>query len=99
MRRRPREELRGRRQTRMAAIAGGHSQYRVIVSRGYPSLADLAATYSSKPSDLVPSAQGSLTAEFGMGSGSRLPAITTRPAKDGCEASCFLIVMAGTSPA
>ena len=35
----------------------------------YPSLAGLAATYSSKPSDLVPLALGRLTAEFGMGSG------------------------------
>ena len=33
--------------------------------------------------DLVPLAQENLTAEFGMGSGFRLPAMTTRPAKDG----------------
>src|SRR5712691_12820533 len=68
----------GRHRWRPSAIS-------IIVMRGYPSLAGLAATYSSKPSDLVPSAQGSLTAEFGMGSGSRLPAITTRPAKDGYQ--------------
>jgi hypothetical protein len=40
-----------------------------IVNEDVPSLADLAATYSSKPWDLVPSAQRTLTAEFGMGSG------------------------------
>jgi hypothetical protein len=38
-----------------------------------PSFAGLAATYSAKSWDLVPSALGSLTAEFGMGSGSGSP--------------------------
>jgi hypothetical protein len=44
-----------------------------IVMRRCPSFAGLAATYSSKSWDLVPSALGSLTAEFGMGSGTGSP--------------------------
>jgi hypothetical protein len=37
-------------ETPMAAIAGGHrAKLKIIVTRGNPSLAGLAATYSSKP--------------------------------------------------
>src|SRR5437667_11317851 len=47
--------------------------------------AGLAATYSSAPSDAVPSAQRVFTAEFGMGSGVLPLAMATRPAGAPCQ--------------
>src|SRR5437667_7149030 len=49
--------------------------------------AGLAATYSSAPSDAVPSAQRVFTAEFGMGSGVLPLAMATRPAGAPCRRS------------
>src|SRR5262249_15186573 len=77
-----------------AAAGPRRSEEEGYIMKRRTSSAGLAATYSSKSLDLVPSALGSLTAEFGMGSGTGDPLITPgrqradngrRMTADGCK--------------